>query len=553
MCGIAGAFGEFGELTVARMRDALGHRGPDASGIFVDGDLALGHRRLAILDVTDAGRQPMGSHDGRFVLALNGEIFNYIELRAEIGGEFRTATDTEVLVEACAKWGVEKTLERLIGMFAFALWDRRERELTLARDAMGEKPLVYLEDRRGIAFASEMKALAPLCDRSIDPQALDAYLALGHVPAPLGIFRGTRKLPAGCWLQFSNGASTLGRWKPRPAPAPRHLRETVRDAVRLRLRSDVPLALLLSGGVDSSVIAAECVELGANPAAFTAAFDGDEADSKFARMVALQLGLRHEILHVAAPGPDTIFEHYDEPFADSSAVGALALARSIGAEYKVVLNGDGGDEAFAGYRHYEHIALKQAAKRAAAAVGLIDGQASGVYLASRATFRAVERRHLLNGHWSGTALDRFCPADGARALHRAMAIDRALELANRLTYKMDIALGAAGKEGRAPFLDHRVMDWSSGADARELVRGREKKIALRAAYRGALPDPVLDRPKLGFGAPIRAWLDGPWRDFVADLVPCAWLDHESQRGLRGQRLWTVAALAAWARRWRASW
>lgn len=553
MCGIAGAAGDFGEYAVARMSDTLGHRGPDASGTFVEGDFALGHRRLAILDLSAAGRQPMASQDGRFVVALNGEIFNYIELRGEIGGEFRTVTDTEVLVEACAKWGVEGALERLMGMFAFALWDRKERELTLARDAMGEKPLVYLEDRRGIAFASEMKALAPLCDRCIDPQALDAYLALGHVPAPLGIFHGIRKLPAGCWLKFRNGESTTGRWKPRPEPAPRSLSEIVRDAVRLRLRSDVPLALLLSGGVDSSVIAAECVELGASPAAFTAEFDGNDADSRFARMVALRLGLRHEVLRVAAPDPATIFEHYDEPFADSSAVGALALARSIGAEYKVVLNGDGGDEAFAGYRHYEHIALKQAAKRAAATVGLVEGPAAGVYVASRAAFRAVERRSLMNGHWSGNALARFCADDHGGALHRAMAIDRELELANRLTYKMDIALGAVGKEGRAPFLDHRVMRWSERADARELVRGGKKKIALRAAYRGALPDPVLDRPKQGFGAPVGAWLDGPWREFAADLVPCAWLDQKRQRGLRGQRLWTVAALAAWAKRWRASW
>lgn len=546
-----------GDFDVAAMTRLVGHRGPDGSGIFVDGDFSVGHRRLAIVDLSDAGSQPMASRDGRYVIALNGEIFNYIELKKELACAFRTASDTEVFIEACAAWGVERALERSVGMFAFALWDRKERELTLARDRMGEKPLVYFEDRGRLAFASEMKALAGMCGRRLDPQAVDAYLALGHVPAPLGIFRGTRKLQAGCRLRFKNGRSRIARWAtdtPSPDSRPHNdLRAIVGDAVRLRLRSDVPVALLLSGGVDSSVIAAECVKLGASPTAFTACFDGDDTDPGYARLVTQSLGLRHEILQVSAQDPGPIFDHYDEPFADSSAVGALALARAIAGRYKVVLNGDGGDEAFGGYRHYEYVAAKQAVKRAAAAVGLVDGTGPGVYVQSRAAFRCAERRGLMDGNWTGNALDSIVVDGRAAALGRAMSVDRELELSNRLTYKMDVALGSAGIEGRAPLLDHRVMAWSEAAAESELVRGREKKIALRAAYRGELPDAVLDRKKLGFGAPVEKWLQGGWRESVNDLLPCPCFDRNAQRGLKGQRLWTLAAFAGWARRWNASW
>ncbi len=537
------------------MTAALRHRGPDGGGTFVDGDFAMGHRRLAILDLSDLGRQPMMSRDGRWVIALNGEIFNYLELRRELAIECRTGSDTEVMVEACAAWGVERALERSVGMFGLALWDRKERELTLARDRAGEKPVVYFEHGGRFAFASEMKALMEVSGRRLDPAALDAYLALGYVPAPLGIFRDTKKLPAGHWLKYRNGTSAVGSWYSARAEKHGGLREVVRAAVRMRLRADVPVALYLSGGVDSSAIAAECAELGCAVQSFTACFDGDETDLPYARMVAGKLGLRHQILRVDAPGPDSIFEHYDEPFADSSAVPSLALARALGGRFKVVLNGDGGDEAFGGYRHYEHIAAKQWVKRAAAGVGWVDGSsAAGIYVQSKAAFRMAERRALMNGNWRGNALERLA-ADrvGKSPLRLAMASDRELGLASGLTYKMDVALGAAGMEGRAPFLDHRVTEWAGGLNDRDMVRGREKKVALRAAYRGVLPGAVLDRPKHGFGAPIGEWLDGAWREFVEDTVPCAWFDREAQKGITGQRLWTLAAFAAWARQWRAGW
>jgi hypothetical protein len=220
------------------MTEAQRHRGPDGGGLFSDpqAGLALGHRRLAILDLSEAGRQPMTSRDGRWTLVLNGEIFNYLELRRELGGEFRTATDTEVLLEACAAWGVEEALARSVGMFAFALWDARERELILARDRAGEKPLVYFWDGRTLAFASELKALGPLHGRRLDPEALDCYLALGYVPAPLAIFRNCRKLPPGHLLRFKSGVHRVGRWW-----FPERVRQT-------RSRTNDGHELLLFGG-----------------------------------------------------------------------------------------------------------------------------------------------------------------------------------------------------------------------------------------------------------------------------------------------------------------
>ena len=346
------------------------------------------------------------------------------------------------------------------------------------------------------------------------------------------------------------------------------------EAVAQRLRADVPIALCLSGGVDSSVIAAECVRQGANPETFTVRFggegtDGEDADLVYARQVARHLGLRHHALDTAdrqAGGEvETLVRdavrHYDEPYADSSALPSLALARALAGRYKVIFDGDGGDETFGGYKYYEHIAAKQILKRAAAAVGFCDGAgtgASGVYVESKVTFRAAQRARLLNGHGAGRTLAEllgerwFLPPAGS-ALQRALAADRHLLLANGLTYKMDIALGAFGIEGRAPFLDHRLVEWAQRLPNRDLVCGREKKILLRAAYAAALPGGVLDRPKQGFGAPISRWMEGPLRELVRNSLPCPLLEGGAPADWTGQRLWTLFMFSAWARHWRAGW
>jgi asparagine synthase (glutamine-hydrolysing) len=400
------------------------------------------------------------------------------------------------------------------------------------------------------------------------------------------------------------------------------LRELMRDSVRLRLRSDVPVALYLSGGVDSSVVAAECVRLGSRPEAFTVAFEGKGTDQSaralentdvfHARFVAKTLELEHHVLEIserAITGEiEGILDHYDEPFADSSALPSFALARAFDGRYKVVLTGDGGDEAFGGYRHYERIHAKQAVKALAAAVGFCDGWgrkpvagASGsservessprgafngasseagnralqIYIQSKALFRASERARLMNGNRGGDwpdhpgdaevgdqnnssltgllAADEFLGKAEGGALKRALWSDRHLYLPNDLTYKMDIALAAHGMEGRAPFLDHRVLEWAQNLEVEDLVRGGKKKVLLRAAYRGVLPDEILDRPKLGFGAPIGEWLRGPLRELARDVMPCRLLAGPGGRGLSGQRLWSLVVFSQWARRVKATW
>jgi asparagine synthase (glutamine-hydrolysing) len=250
---------------------------------------------------------------------------------------------------------------------------------------------------------------------------------------------------------------------------------------------------------------------------------------------------------------------YDEPFADSSVLPSLALARALKGRYKVVLTGDGGDEAFAGYRHYEHIAAKQFVKAAAASTGLGEGHGRiGVYVQSKTTFRLGDRARLLNGHAPGDTLSHLLSSDGflsqasGSALKQALWSDRHLYLANDLTYKTDVAFSAYGVEGRAPFLDHRLLEWAQQLEDRDLVRGRQKKVILREAYREDLPDGVLDRPKHGFGAPLEAWLDGALLEARRASLPCPLLDAESQKNLSGQKLWTLLAFARWADHWGAS-
>jgi len=575
MCGIAGVIGHAdARKQVARMLAGLSHRGPDGCGIFEAGpDAALGHARLAILDLSPAGAQPMTSRDGRWTISLNGEIVNFCELRRALGAAgWRSSGDTEVLLEACAAWGVERTLDRLTGMFAFALWDARERELTLARDRMGEKPLVYVEAGRTLAFASELKALAEFHARRLDAAAVESYLALGYVPAPLAIFRGIRKLPAGHWMRWKNGASTVARWwrpertlvtAPRTFPERKaQARSLIHDAVRLRLRADVPVALALSGGVDSTVIAAEAAREGISIEAFTVAAEGDGTDLQFARLAAKKYGLRHEVLTTPAIAAcQRVLDaarRYDEPFADSSALQSLELARALAGRYKVVLTGDGGDEAFGGYPHYARIAVKQAAKAVAAVAGLLDGTgATGVYVQSKAIFRKRERRGLLEGRASdGWAEmlggDEFLRAAPKGALKRALWTDRHLHLANGLLHKMDIAVGAHGLEARSPFLDHRVLEWAQQLPHADLVRGGAAKILLREAYREELPPEISARSKHGFGAPIGSWLAGPLRPLLRECLPCRLL-HPKRQESSGQRLWTLLMFAQWADYWRATW
>lgn len=578
MCGIAGVVGHpDAHAVVAKMTSLQVHRGPESGAVrSLTPEVAFGHRRLAILDLSERGAQPMTSFDGRWTIVLNGEIFNYRELRSELGDVFwRSETDTEVFVEAIARWGLEATLRRCNGMFGAALWDSHQRALFLARDRVGEKPLIYYWDGEVFGFASELKALSPLHDSRLDPTAVDLYLALGYVPAPAAIFRATHKLPPGHLARLRNRELQVRRWwfpenaSTQPAPDVRERREQVRDlvkdAVRLRLRADVPIALALSGGVDSSAIATELAESNTASRAFTVIFEKDTSDLSHAQAVAKRFGMDHEIIEADRQAlPDQIessFGIYDEPFADSSTLACTALAHNVASRYKVILNGDGGDEAFGGYRHYEFISAKQRLKAAAALVGLRDGHAtSTVYVQSKTAFRTKERQVLLNGYGQRVqALDEFLISDSflrrlpQNPLKRALWSDRHLPLANALTYKMDMSLAAHGIEGRAPLLDHRILEWSQNLPNKDLVRSRQKKVLLCSAYRGSLPDSVLIREKHGFGAPIDEWLAGPLREQAAAMLPCSLLDPKMQCNLVGQRQWALFAFAMWARRWGATW
>lgn len=585
MCAIAGVAGRLAEdqraagAVVASLISKQKHRGPDGEGFLVAPGIALAHRRLAIVDLSDQARQPMTSRNGRWSVVFNGELFNYRDLKKQLDGPWVSASDTEVLLEACARWGVKEALERSAGMFGLALWDHQYRELTLARDRLGEKPLVYYWDGSTLAFASEMKALAGLAGARLNPAAVDCYFALGYVPAPLAIYERCGKLEAGTLLKFIGGQQPRMEswWTPGPGPAKGSrpstakpaakeravaLRNSLGPALRDRLLAPVPIALSLSGGIDSSVLAAESVRQGASLETFAVRFTEESQDVRFAALVARHLGLRHHVLDASTQGLHQDFsewvQHYDEPFADSSAVGALALARALGGHYKVILTGDGGDEAFAGYRHYEYIGIKQVLKRVAAAAGKYDiGTDRDLYVQSKITFRKKDRRRLLP---AGLHADGFAGLAGTRAyapggspLRRAMWIDRYLQLANGLTYKMDIALGAFGLEGRSPFLDHRLLGWADQLPDADLVQGRQKKVLLRAAYRDLLPQSVLERSKQGFGAPIREWLAGPLREAARELLPCPLLAAGRSKRLNAQQHWTLLMFSAWARRWGASW
>jgi len=375
MCGICGKVYFDSQRAVIRaelerMSQTLEHRGPDGEGIWTNGHVGLAHRRLAIIDLRAVAGQPMSNEDGSIWLTFNGEIYNFQDLRVELvahGHVFRTTSDTEVIVHAYEEYGRE-CLNYFRGMFAFALWDTRKRTLFLARDRVGKKPLYYYRGHDRFVFGSEIKALLadPAVPREPDPTALDHYLALQYIPAPLTAFRGIRKLPAAHWLELRDGHVEIGRyWKLRYNPkrtismrdAVAELRWHLAEAVRLRLVSDVPLGAFLSGGIDSSAVVAYMANALDSPVrTFSVGFAEDAFDERpFARMIAERYETAHTELVVEAPVADILPRlvwHYDEPFGDASAVPSYAMAALTRQHVTVVLNGDGGDENFAGYDRY---------------------------------------------------------------------------------------------------------------------------------------------------------------------------------------------------------
>ncbi len=610
MCGVCGvvATRERIDLAVIRtMADTMRHRGPDDSGIWsaADGSVAFGHRRLAIIDLSSGGHQPMQDSSGSLTITFNGEIYNYLELREELhreGHRFRTQSDTEVILEAYRRWGTD-SVTRLRGMFAFAIHDAETRRLFLARDRAGEKPLFYAARNGLFVFASELKAVLawPAIDRHIDPDALDDYLTYGYVLGARCILKGVAKLPQGHAATYDIDSGKLQQWPYWTLPEPRHqdsvsdddlvdeLHGLLRDAVKHQLIADVPVGIMLSGGVDSSLVTAIASEVSDRPVhTFNISFPDHQRfdESPFARLVAGHFGTRHTELAAEAATVDllpALAHQYDEPMADSSMVPTYLVSRLIRKSATVALGGDGGDELFGGYTHYDWLPLQGLIRRFVprAARSLAGGAASllppGVrgrnYLIATGKemdlaiaqanvfFDARTRERLLAplGISTGGAEARKAAlALGCSPAQRAMAMDFRSYLVDDILVKVDRASMLTSLETRAPLLDPRVIEFAYGRlpDRLRVVRG-QRKVILRKLARRLLP-PQLDlERKQGFSIPIDTWFKGDWGRFMRETLATAEIFDRSainsiiagqERGFgNGHRIFALTMFELWRR------
>lgn len=575
MCGIIGVWDEHARWAnhadaIGRGLSAMESRGPDETGLACGTVTSLGMCRLSIIDVV-GGHQPVRNEDERIQAVVNGEIYNYRALADDLmrsGHRLRSRSDSEVLVHLFEDHGTEAPT-KLQGMFAFALYDERREQLMLARDRFGQKPLFFWEPLPGaVLFASELKGLAATAAelglglRTSD-QAIYDYLSLGVVPQPFTIFEGVRAVPAGTWISFGRGGERAREryWRPKFAPKVRisaaaaqdRTKELVSDAVRVRLHSDVPLGVFLSGGVDSSVVAYEASRvLGSDLETFTVAVDDADLDEAgVAARTARHLGVKNTRLNLQVAPVDELrrlVNHYDQPFADPSGIPSMAIARLAREHVKVVLNGDGGDEVFGGYRR--HVAARWTHVTGLVPTPHLVSKFASLIASSPATrrtssgllrrlFRSLERepglRYLITTTdmlfeadkreaWLGS--QERPTEDFARAhvdpelsgLDRQQMADISLNLLSALLVKMDMAASAASLEPRSPFLDHRVADFVFKLPARIRVPWATPKALLRSAYRGVLPDEVLDAPKRGFEIPLNRWLSRDLKDVLMDTV-----------------------------------
>jgi asparagine synthase (glutamine-hydrolysing) len=607
MCGISGIVtngGAFGRELLEAMNERLRHRGPDDGGVWLGGvgdvHVGLGARRLSVIDPSPRGHMPMTSADGRFTITYNGEVYNFGGLRRELeslGRPFRSDTDTEVVLNAYAEWGPE-SLHRLNGMFAFAVWDAREGELFVARDRLGKKPLHYTESCGRFAFASEMKALMEDAGlpREIDWDALDLYLTFRVIPHPYTIFKSVRKLAPGHYLVWKDGrlseraywdvfgradgaegnghasnghANGHARGGASVESIKRELFGLVEDAVRMRLVSDVPLGVMLSGGIDSSIVAALTArQSGARVKTFTLGFLGSEGalqgydESQSARRTAEFLGSEHhELLATAGLVRDTIpeaLDHCDEPFATSSVIPTLLVSKLARESVTVALSGDGPDEIFAGYRAYllEPLAgvymrvprLLRKGLFEPAVLGLpasdvsplarnirrtqrfvraldrvpserffrltnkfYDVPAESVYDRSFRTLSLDLAERVLRGYYEESRL-------GSDLINPMLYVDSKIKLADHILTKVDLMGMKVGLEVRSPFLDYRVVEAAFRIPGRLKINWFRKKHLLRETFKGVLPRHLLSLPKKGFEIPVSQWLKRELRELFLDTV-----------------------------------
>jgi asparagine synthase (glutamine-hydrolysing) len=622
VCGIAGRVNFASgapvvEDTLRRMCALIGHRGPDGEGVFVDGAVGLGHRRLAIIDLSPAGRQPMSAAAGQVWITFNGEIYNFHDLRAALekrGHRFHSQSDTEVLLAAYLEHGVS-CLNHLRGMFAFAIWDARTRSLFMARDRLGKKPLHYHVDRDGIAFASEPKAFLgdPGFAPEPDLEAIGQYLTYQYIPSPYSAFRGVRKLPPAHYLLLRDGALHVQRYwslaygpkrRTTEAEACEELISRLTESVRLRLISDVPLGAFLSGGIDSSAIVALMAQQSSAPVkTFSIGFDEKDYDElTYARLVARRYGTDHHEFVVrpdAAAILSSLVWHYNEPYADESAIPTYCLSQLTRQHVTVALNGDAGDENFAGYERYvpERVVelygrLPRALRRMVAGAadtlpslggprGLVArGQRwldrgadtrAGRYARRLTYFDSMLKQYVCTPEFlrasggnaaDGLLLRALDDSGTGNFLDAMMRADVALYLPDCLLVKVDIASMAHGLEARSPLLDHTFMEFTATLPADFKMRNGVKKHIFRKAVAHLLPAEILGRRKMGFGVPLESWFRGALRELVRDTllgnsaergyfrrdVVVRWIE-EHEHGIRKwhDQLWTLLMLELWHR------
>jgi asparagine synthase (glutamine-hydrolysing) len=626
MCGIAGVLyfdphrnADYG--TLRRMGDAIAHRGPDGEGIFHSGNAGLVHRRLSIIDLA-GGHQPIGNEDQSIQVVFNGEIYNYQELRCQLeaqGHIFRTGSDTEVLVHLFEEYGPH-LCTHLRGMFAFAIWNSNSLQLMLARDHVGQKPLYVYRDQEKLIFGSELKAILahPNVDRSIRPTAVEDYLTFGFISGRDSIFRQIEKLPAAHWMVVSANQTTsrpqrywqlsfdsdapcsLDTWRARAD-------EAIRESVAAHLVSDVPVGAFLSGGLDSSAIVATMASLTSEPVqTFSIGFEEKEfSELPYAEAVARHFNCRHteEIVTPEAAGDlDDLVFLFDEPFADSSAIPTMAVSRLASQHVKVVLSGDGGDELFGGYARYSHDLKEsllreqlplwlrhQVLNRLAAVWPRFDWlprplrlktllqnlslEPDMAYANTVSICRSHLRRRLLNGDFT-KQLAGHRPEAGIETAFRAgkrdvlsgmLSADTNILLPDDFLTKVDRASMGFGLEVRPPLIDAKLMELAASMPSDLKVRDGDRKWILKDRFSSRLPDRLTFRRKQGFELPVDAWLRGPLRDQVQQVVlnPSARIAEfinvrESQRlynahcrgnGRHGQVLWSLLVLGRWLEAW----
>jgi asparagine synthase (glutamine-hydrolysing) len=624
MCGITGKF-YFNpvclvdESLIDRMNAVLRHRGPDDGGVWTNGPIGLGQRRLAIIDLSPTGHQPMSNEDGTVWITFNGEIYNHLELRADLerrGHHYRSTSDTETVLHLYEEHGRD-CVTYLRGIFAFALWDGRQRHLLLARDRFGQKPLLYAKTSDGLTFASEIKSILqdPAISRDVDEVALHHYLTYGYVPAPWTAFCQIRKLPPASTLFWEDGRISVERyWTLRYTPkleigeeeAARQLLNLLREATRMRLMSEVPLGAFLSGGIDSSAVVMLMAEaMGERVKTFSIGFDDQSFNElPYARRVAERYGTDHHEFIVTPDAlavlPELVWA-YGEPYADSSALPTYYVARETRRHVTVALNGDGGDEAFAGYERY--LATRLAARYEQAPHWLREGiitplvrhlpestkrkdplcRLKRFVLAMDTTperryarwiilldnpgkerLYTPEFRARMAGVDSLDIIEQFyAVADSLNFVERTQFVDIHTYLPDDLLVKVDIAAMIHSLEGRSPFLDHELAEFAARLPVGYKLRGRTSKYILKQALRNYLPESILHRDKQGFGMPVGRWFRRELRPaaydvlldprtlqrgiLAGDAVRALLGEHVSGQINHGYRIWQLLFLELWFR------